>query len=183
MPFHFVAFAGSLRKGSLNMGLLRAAAEILPPEQAQIEIVDISEIPLFNEDIEKPVPQAVQVFRQKIQAADALVIATPEYNHSIPGVLKNSLDWGSRSPNVFSGKPLAILGAGGQFGTTRAQYHLRQVAAALNMFPVNVPQVLVFNASKKFDEHGNLTDEPTRALIADLLSNLIDLTSRLKGAR
>lgn len=172
MTLHIVAFAGSLRKDSKNRGLLRAAAELLP-ENALLEILDLEGIPLFNEDGEKPTPLAVEAFRQRVAAADALLIATPEYNHSIPGVLKNALDWGSRSPNIFDGKPLAILGAGGQFGTTRAQYHLRQVATALNMFAINVPQVLVFRSSEKFDAQGNLHDEETRKLVAKLLDNLV----------
>ncbi|MDX9991013.1 MAG: NAD(P)H-dependent oxidoreductase [Anaerolineales bacterium] len=180
MTIHIAAFSGSLRKGSLNSGLLRVAAGLLP-DQVTFEILDISGIPLFNEDIEKPRPAPVQLFREKVQAADALMIATPEYNHSMPGTLKNVLDWGSRSPNVFDGKPLAILGAGGQFGTTRAQYHLRQVATALNMFAVNVPQVLVFNGAKKFDENLNLMDEDARQLIAALVSNLVALTRRLRS--
>ena len=180
MSFQIVAFAGSLRKNSFNRGLLREVANLLPAD-VSLELLDLGDIPLFNEDIEKPAPESVRVFREKIQAADALVIATPEYNHSIPGVLKNALDWGSRSPNVFNNKPLAILGAGGQFGTTRAQYHLRQVVTSLNMFPVNVPQVLVFNSRQKFDAEGNLVDEETRKLIATLLTNLLDLTRRLKS--
>jgi chromate reductase len=176
---HIVGFAGSLRKNSFNRGLLRASAGLLP-QDVTLEMVEISSLPLFNEDIEEPTPQAVQVFREKVQSADALLIATPEYNHSIPGVLKNALDWGSRSPNVFSAKPLAILGAGGHFGTTRAQYHLRQVATALNMFAVTAPQVLVFNAESKFDANGNLQDEKTREFIKKLLDALLDLTLRLK---
>jgi len=179
MPFQIVSFAGSLRRNSYNRGLLRTAAQLLPPD-VNFEIVEISDLPLFNEDIEKPTPQSVQIFRNQIRQADALLIATPEYNHSVPGVLKNALDWGSRSPNIFSGKPLAILGAGGHFGTTRAQYHLRQVATALNMFAVNVPQVLVFNADSKFDENGNLQDEKTRQFIKKLLDALLELTRRLK---
>lgn len=174
---HIVAFAGSLRKDSKNRGLLRAAAELLP-ENASLEILELDGIPLFNQDEEKPTPLAVEAFRQRVAAADALLIATPEYNHSIPGVLKNALDWGSRSPNVFDGKPLAILGAGGQFGTTRAQYHLRQVATALNMFAINVPQVLVFRAWEKFDTQGNLQDDETRKLVAELLGNLIKFAGR-----
>lgn len=176
---HIVAIAGSLRRNSFNRGLVRAAAALLPAS-ATLEMIEIADIPLFNEDIEQPTPPSVQVFREKIQSADALLIATPEYNHSIPGVLKNALDWGSRSPNVFSAKPLAILGAGGHFGTTRAQYHLRQVATALNMFAVNAPQVLVFNAASKFDADGNLQDEKTRQLIQKLIESLLDLTQRLQ---
>jgi chromate reductase, NAD(P)H dehydrogenase (quinone) len=179
MSIHIIAFAGSLRKNSFNRGLLRAAADLLSGD-VSLEIVEISEIPLFNKDIEDPFPEPVQIFRDKVQAADALLIATPEYNHSISGVLKNAIDWGSRAPNVFSGKPLAILGAGGHFGTTRAQYHLRQVATALNMFAVTAPQVLVFDAKSKFDANGNLQDEKTREFIEKLLDALLDLTRRLK---
>ena len=180
MSTHILAFSGSLRKNSFNTGLLRFAATHLP-ENTALEIFDISTIPFFNQDDEKPIPLPVQDFRQSVEAADAVIIATPEYNHSIPGVLKNVLDWGSRSPNVFDAKPLAIMGAGGQFGTTRAQYHLRQVAAALNMFPVNVPQVLVYRSWEKFDQDGNLVDEESRELVVDLLKKLVELTRRLQA--
>lgn len=182
VPVRILGFAGSLRRNSVNRGLLRAAAELLPPA-ASLETFDLLPVPLFNQDEEKPFPASVQEFRDRILAADALLIATPEYNHSIPGVLKNALDWASRPQNVFDGKPLAIMGAGGQFGTTRAQYHLRQVAAALNLMPVNVPQVLVFRSWEKFDPDGNLIDEESRKLVGDLLAALVRLTRQLRKER
>ena len=129
-----LGFSGSLRKGSYNKALLRAAAELAPGE-ANIEIFDLEGIPPYNQDIEASMPEKVGEFKAKIKAADALIIATPEYNFSIPGVLKNALDCASRPPaeNPFKGKPVAIMGASnGMIGTARAQYHLRQTLVGLN---------------------------------------------------
>lgn len=166
-----LGISGSLRKNSVNTGLLRAAQQLVPPGM-QIEIADISQIPLFNDDIlTAGMPEVVEQFKHLISEADGLLIATPEYNHSIPGVLKNALDWGSRPMKTqpFSGKPLAVMGAGGVTGTLRAQIHLRQVAAALNMLPLNKPELLVMQAWEKFDSQGNLVDEASRQKVHDLL--------------
>jgi chromate reductase len=125
----------------------------------------------------------VTTFKQKILAADAIVIATPEYNHSVPGVLKNAIDWASRPPsNAWADKPVALISASpGPLGGARAQYHLRQTLAALNMHVVNAPEVMIAHANQKFDANGNLTDETAKKLIQKLLANLIAWTERLKG--
>jgi len=127
-------------------------------------------------------PKPVQQFRERIAAADALLIATPEYNFSIPGVLKNAIDWASRPPDPpLNGKPVAMMGAStGNFGTARAQMHLRQVCVFCNMFPFNKPEVLLMRAKEKFDADGRLTDETARGLIRDLLLALVEWTRRLQ---
>ena len=166
-----LGISGSLRKGSFNTGLLHAAQELLPGGMV-LEIADISAIPIYNEDINKAgQPEPVKSLKAQIRAADGLLIATPEYNYSVPGVLKNALDWASRPPEeqVFSGKPLAIMGAGGRMGTSRAQHHLRQIAVFLNMFPLNRPEVMVQQARSKFEPTGYLVDEASRHEVEDLL--------------
>jgi len=180
-----LGFAGSLRRDSYNRAALRTAQELLPPGMA-LEIFDLAPIPLFNEDVEREgFPAAVVQFKERIAAADALLIVTPEYNYSIPGVLKNSLDWASRPPgqSPLMGKPLAIMGAStSYFGSSRAQYHLRQVCIILNMHPVNSPEVFISGAASKFDGTGKLTDGMSRDSISKLLLALQDWTIRLWGA-
>ena len=181
---HILAIPGSLRKGSFNRGLLVAAAESLP-ENTTLEIFDLHAIPFYNEDLEKAGdPPAVAELKAKITAADALMIATPEYNHSIPGVLKNALDWASRGriPAV-SGKPLAILGGGGNYGSVRAQDDLRKVATTINLLVLNRPEVAVQRIREKFDNEGRLADEATRQAIAAQLLALRDWTLRLQEQR
>lgn len=176
------SFAGSLRIGSYNKALLHAAAE-LTPAQTSLEIFDLNTIPPFNQDLEGSMPEAVTEFKKKIRAADALLIATPEHNFSIPGVLKNAIDWASRpqGDNSFEGKPVAIMSAStGMLGGARAQYHLRQSFVFLNMHPINKPEVFVTFATQKFDGEGRLTDTKTRELIAELLVSLAAWTRRLK---
>ncbi|MBP1761118.1 MAG: putative flavoprotein [Firmicutes bacterium] len=175
-----LGFSGSLRKKSFNSAALRAARELMPPG-AILEIADLSMIPFFNEDLEtEGVPQVVFDFNKKIADADALLIATPEYNYSIPPVLKNALDWASRGANKpLDGKPTAIMSASpGMFGGARAQYHLRQVCVVLNLQPLNKPEVFIMSADKKFDADGNLTDEYTRGAITKLLQALIDKVNK-----
>jgi chromate reductase len=177
-----LGFAGSLRQGSYNKAILRAALELAPPE-AQLEIFDLAGIPLFNQDLENQPVERVKEFKAAIRAADALLIATPEYNYSMPGVLKNALDVASRpyGDNVLEGKPVAIMGASiGMLGTARAQYHLRQSCVFLNMFPLNRPEVMVPFAQEKVDEQGRLTDEKSREFISKLIEALIAWTRRLQ---
>lgn len=176
------AFAGSLRKDSYNKALLRAAAELLP-ENTEIEIFDLEGIPLFNQDLESQVAVKVKEFKAKIKAADAILIATPEYNYSMPGVLKNAIDWASRpqGDNSFDDKPLAIIGASiGNIATARAQYHLRQSCVILNMHPLNKPEVMVGAVQDKMDSNGRLTDGKTKEIIKSMLLNLAVLAKRLK---
>ena len=176
-----LGIAGSLRRASYNRGALRAAAE-LAPEGASVEIFDLDGIPAFSEDEEKNPPAKVVELKRLIREADAVLFVTPEYNYSIPGVLKNAIDWASRpyGDSAWSGKPAAIMGASvGAIGTARAQYHLRQVMVFLNMFPVNQPEVMIANAAERFDAEGNLTDEKTKEFIRQLLQNLVEWTRRL----
>ena len=177
-----LGIAGSLRKGSYNKLALRAALELKPADM-EIESFDIAPIPLYDEDVrEHGFPKAVEQLRESIRAADALLIVTPEYNYSMPGVLKNAIDWASRPPSQpFDDKPLAIMGAStSRLGTARAQYHLRQTAVFLNMHLLNKPEVMISGAAGVFDASGRLTDEATRKLIAELLANLAAWTVRLK---
>ncbi len=143
-----LGISGSLRRQSYNTAALRAAQELAPPGM-RIETADISAIPLYNEDVrERGFPPAVEVFREQIRRADALLLVTPEYNYSIPGVLKNAIDWASRPPEQpFAGKPAAVMGASPGFtGTARAQYHLRQAAVFLDLRLLNRPEVMIGNA-------------------------------------
>jgi chromate reductase len=182
MPIHVLGFSGSLRKASYNSALLRAAAELLPPDMT-LEIFDLQPIPLYNGDVEKAgMPAGVQRFRERIAAADALLIACPEYNYSVTGVLKNAIDWASRPPDSpLNGKPLAIMGAGGGFGTVRAQNHLRQIVLHNDMMALNAPQLTVSRARDHFDEEGRLITERYREQLAELLRALATWTKRLQA--
>ena len=173
--------AGSLRKGSYNRALLRAATEMVP-EDAELEVFELDGFPSFDADLEDDPPQKVVDFKARIRAADAILIATPEYNFSIPGVLKNAVDWASRpsEDNAWDGKPLGIMGAStGRLGTGRAQYHLRQSCVFVNMMPLNRPEVMVPRAHEKIDENGIVTDQHTRDRIRELLEALVAWTRRL----
>ena len=177
-----LGFAGSLRKGSYNKSLLRSASRLLPPETS-LEIFDLSDIPPYNQDLDNNMPPKVKEFKTEIRESDALLIATPEYNYSVPGVLKNAIDYASRpyGDNSFDDKPVAIMSASpGMIGGARAQHHLRQVFVFLNMHPVNVPEVIVTFASDKFDSEGNLLDDNTKKFLTQLLQNLSNWTRRLK---
>lgn len=177
-----LAFAGSLRKGSYNKALVRAAVELVPDSMA-IEVFDLEGIPLFNQDFESNPPQIVKEFKEKIRNSDALLIATPEYNYSVSGVLKNAIDWASRprADTPLEGKPVAIMSASiGRFGGARAQYHLRQSFIFLNMHPVNRPEVMLSDATHNVDANGTVTNEQTRQLIRQLLEALAAWTIRLR---
>ena len=179
---NILGLVGSLRKGSFNKALMRLALELVP-DNAQLEVFDLEGMPLFNQDFEAEPPERVGEFKTKIRAADAILIATPEYNYSIPGVLKNAIDCASRpyGDNALDGKPVGLMGASiGMLGTARAQYHLRQSFVFLNMYPVNKPEVMVAFADKKVDQNGNLTDETTRKLVRQLLESLVAWAKKLK---
>ena len=170
-----LGFAGSLRKDSYNRSILSAAFEMVPKD-ATLEIFDLEGIPPFNQDLEDQPPDKVKEFKEKIRAVDAILIATPEYNYSIPGVLKNAVDWASRpyGDNAFEGKPVAMMGASiGMLGTARAQYDLRRSFVFLNMYPLNQPEVMVPFAQDKIDKNGKLTDPRTREKIRELLEGLV----------
>jgi len=177
-----LGIAGSLREGSYNRAVLRAAAR-LAPEEMRIESFDLASIPLYNEDVrEAGFPEPVADFRSRIAGADALLIVTPEYNYSIPGVLKNAIDWASRPPDQpFTGKPIALLGASpGRLGTARAQYHLRQCFVFLDGLVMNRPEVMIGGVGELVDGRGELTDEGTAGRVRELLEALVAWTRRLK---
>lgn len=179
---HILGIAGSLRKGSLNRMLLRAAGEALP-EGVTLEEFDLAGVPVFNQDSEDPLPESVARLKERIEAADAVLFATPEYNYSAPGVLKNAIDWATRPQgrNSWQGKPVAVMGASmGLMGTSRAQYHLRQMFVFLDMHPVNKPEVMIASAHQKFDEEGRLTDAKAREMVGRLVESLAAWTRRLR---
>ena len=179
-----LGIAGSLRAGSFNRALLRAAQE-LAPEAMEIRAFDIAKVPLYNADVEaKGDPEPVAALKAAIREADALLIATPEYNYGVPGVLKNAIDWASRPPDKtpLRGKPAAIMGASpGPHGTVRAQLQLRQTFVFTQTPALLAPEVLIARAHEKFDKEGGLTDEATRGYVRKLLEALRDWTLRLRG--
>ena len=180
-PIRILGIAGSLRRDSYNRAALRAAAQLVPPG-ATIEIFELDGIPSFNQDEEQNPPAKVVELKRRIREADAILIVTPEYNYSIPGVLKNAIDWASRpyGDSAWNGKAAAIMGASvGSIATARAQYHLRQIMVFLNMFPINQPEVMIGKASQRFDSQGNLTDDATKKLIRQLLQNLVEWSRRI----
>ena len=180
-PVRILGIAGSVRNKSFNRAALRAATELVP-EGATIETFELDGIPAFNQDDEQKPPAKVTELKKRIREADAILIVTPEYNYSIPGVLKNAIDWASRpyGDSAWNGKPAAIMGASvGVIGTARAQYHLRQMMVFLNMFPINQPEVMIGNAQDRFDAEGNLTHDATKEFIRQLLQNLVEWTRRI----
>ena len=177
-----LGISGSLRRESYNTAALRAAVG-LAPGGAILETFDLHDIPSFSQDEEMNPPPKVVELKRRVREADAILFVTPEYNYSVPGVLKNAIDWASRpyGDNAWDGKPAAIMGASiGNIGTARAQYHLRQIFVFLNVFAVNQPEVMISNAAKRFDAQGNLTDEKTKDYIRKLLQSLVELTQRLR---
>ena len=177
-----LAFAGSLRKDSYNKALIKAAKE-LAPENAEVEIFDLEGIPLYNQDKESEMPEHVKLFKRKIKEADAVLIATPEYNRSIPGVLKNAIDWASRpyGDNSFDDKAVAAFGAtgGSLVGTSAAQIHLRQIFSFLNVHPLERPLLFIGGASEKI-ENGDVVDEELRDLIKSMMQALVSWTLRIR---
>ena len=181
-PIVILGIVGSLREKSFNRYALRAA-QSLAPEGAKVETADISGLPGFNQDDEANPPAKVVELKKQIRNADAILFVTPEYNYSVPGVLKNAIDWASRpyGDSAWQGKPVAVMGASvGQLGSARAQYHLRQSFVFLDMRAVNQPEVMIAHAHKHFDEQGNLTDETAKKLIGQLLVELVKLTQQLQ---
>ena len=176
-----LGISGSLRQGSYNSMALRAAQK-LAPAGMQIEIADISRIPMYNDDVRAAgEPAEVAALKAQVRAADAVLLVTPEYNFSIPGVLKNTLDWMSRPPEPpFDGKVVAIMGASpGPVGTARVQYDLRKVLVFMNAFTVNKPEVFIANCAAKFNADGELTDEASAKFVGDLLVSLQNLKKRV----
>ena len=177
----FLGISGSLRRASANGGLLRTAASRLP-DGVTMEVANLADIPFFNADIAEKPAAVVRVLDQ-MAAADAFVFACPEYNYSLAPALKNILDWASREPNnaLLSGKAAAIMGAGGGMGTSRSQYHLRQVCVFLNLHLLNKPEVFSNAFAGAFDAEGNLTDEKITTLVGDQMQALALWTLKLKG--
>ncbi len=179
--FRILGLAGSLRRASLHRGLIRAARE-LAPEGVTIEYYDeLDEIPFFNQDVENEGdPAPVRELKEKIQAADAVLIATPEYDYAIPGVLTNALDWALRSPSPLRHKPVGIVGASpGSTGTARGQMVLRQILLHAPAYTMPEPQMLIPNARQRFDENGDLTDEETRDRMRRFLAALVKWTRQM----
>jgi chromate reductase, NAD(P)H dehydrogenase (quinone) len=183
-PVTFLGIAGSLRRMSFNRGLIRAAVD-LAPAGITVEPYDFSDVPLYNGDVEaEGDPEPVARFKEAIARVDGLLIATPEYNHCVPGVLKNAIDWASRPAraSVLTDKPVAIMGASpGQGGTARAQQHLRDGLAYTNGYVLPLPEVLVPLAPQKFDAESNLVDPDTREQVVDLLKSFAAWTRRLQA--
>lgn len=176
-----LGICGSLRRNSFNMAALRACADLMP-QGMTLQITSLSDIPMFNQDVfDQGLPAPVKRLRDEIAAADGLLIASPEYNFSVSGALKNAIDWASRPPEQpFAGKPAAIMGASpGAIGTARAQYHLRQVLVFLDVHPLNKPEVMIGAAHERFDAQGQLIHEPTREFIGKMLAALAAWTRQL----
>ena len=168
-----LGISGSLRAGSYNSGLLRAAATVLPPGM-DMTIFDIGTLPLFNADVERAgPPESVPALQHAIATADGLLFAVPEYNYSISGVLKNAIDWASRGrPSPLDGKPAAIMGVGGRQGTVRAQMHMRQIALHNSVRIMIDPELLLARSRRRFDSEGNLTDEGTLDRLREFMAAL-----------
>jgi chromate reductase len=184
-PARVVAFAGSLRRRSFNRALIEAAREIAPPGLT-IESVEIGGLPFYDADLEaQGDPPAVTEFKTALASADGILIATPEHNDGVPGVLINALDWGSRLPgrSPLAGKPTVVMGASpSQVGTARAQLHLRQVLGHVQARVLPPPELLVARAHERFDAELRLTDEGTRRLLADLLRRFAIWIARERAA-
>ncbi|KAJ6798936.1 NAD(P)H:quinone oxidoreductase-like [Iris pallida] len=183
-----VAICGSLRKASTNRGLIRSAIQLCNDGSIggmQIEYVDISPLPFLNTDLERDgtFPPPVEAFRRKVRGADSFLFASPEYNYSLTGPLKNAIDWASRAPNVWADKPAAIVSSGGGFGGGRSQYHLRQVGVYLDLHFINKPELFVkeFEPPQKFDSEGNLIDPETTDRLRNVLLSLQAFTYRLQS--
>jgi chromate reductase len=180
---HLIGMSGSLRKNSFNTFLLHAVQELLP-ENVTMGIVSIAAQPLYNADLDLPLaterPAVIQQFRKVLTAADGLVIVSPEYNYSIPGGLKNAIDWASRGEDSpLLNKPVAVMGATpGMWGTVRMQTAFLPVFTFLNMKPVLKPEILIAQATKKFDTQGKLTDDKAKDLIKRKLQVLKELILR-----
>jgi chromate reductase, NAD(P)H dehydrogenase (quinone) len=180
MHIQLTGISGSLRKGSYNTALLHAAAGLLP-EDVSMEIFQIGDLPHYNEDLDIPTakqrPARVQAFRDLLARTDGLLICSPEYNYTIPGLLKNAIDWASRGEDSpLLEKPVAIMGATiSLWGTVRMQMDFHNIFLYMNMKPVYKPEVLIAQAKNKFDDKGNLTDNTSRELVRKKLEALKNL--------
>ncbi len=181
-----IGIAGSLRKDSLNKKVLAAAAEILQELNPTIEYTALDlkylNLPIYDQDIQDSgMPENVMEFKSAVESADVILICTPEYNHSIPGGLKNAVDWASRGKNSFARKVVAIMGAtDGMGGTIRSQEHLRVALAALNSYVIPYPEVFIRNANELLDEKGMFVDEKGLSQIKKLLERTLKIAERIK---
>jgi len=182
VKYHFVAISGSLRKESYNTMVLKATQKLVPVD-VTIEQLSIADIPIYNFDLhEKVFPESIEKICTSIKAADGVIIVTPEYNYSIPGVLKNVIDFLSRHPlKPFNKKVVGIISASPSLlGGVRAQFHLRQILVAVNAISMNIPEVVITEVNTKFDEAGNLTDEKTTAFLKKFIDELADFATNLE---
>ena len=182
---HILGISGSLRTGSYNTKALKAAQSLVPAG-VELYIYTLHDIPLYNADVENEgIPASVESFREAVVAADAVLICTPEYNYSVSGVLKNALDWLSRSGGKpLEGKPVAVMGASpGRLGTVRAQYHLRQVLVHFEACVLNKPEVMIAKAHEAFDENGSFANEQTAAIVQRQLQALVDFAGLLERGK
>lgn len=182
---NILGIVGSLRKASYNHAALKAAQGLLPAG-AVLNLIELHGLPVFNQDEEMAPPTAVLEFKRRILTADAILFATPEYNYSVPGALKNAIDWASRpfGNSAWTGKPAALMGASpGNLGTARAQYHLRQILVSFGMPVVSQPEVMISKAAEHFDPDGKLIDTPTRERIQKLLIALVQLVKADAASR
>jgi chromate reductase len=182
-PLTFAAYAGSLRKASYNRMLLNALVKLAPPDVV-IDVLDISEIPLFNMDFEHDPPEAVTRMREAIRRADGLIIVSPEHNGVIPAVTKTVIEWASRPPDdsVLDGKPAAVIGATtGGLGTVKAQINIRQIATVEGLYFLQEPEIRVARVKTKFDEQGQLIDEDLKEELVEFLAALARWTRKIKG--
>lgn len=184
-PIRIAAISGSLRKGSYNTALLRAARD-LAPKGVEVEILSIAGLPVYDADLQaEGMPEAVLALQKAIGGADGVLISSPEYNYSVPGGLKNAIDWLSRTdPQPFAEKPVAIMGASpGKVGTARMQYHLRQIFVFLRARLLSHPEVMVGSAHERITD-GELTDEGTRSYLGKLVGALVsEIEDRRRLAR
>ncbi len=182
-PIAVLGLCGSLRRASFNMAALRATAELMPPGMS-LKIADIADLPMYNQDVfDAGMPEPARRLRAQIAAADGLLIATPEYNFSLPAPLKNAIDWASRPPEqAFQDKPLAVFSvSAGPLGGARVQYDVRRILVQLWAHPLPRPEVFIGSAAAKFDAQGRLTDEPSRKFLAELLTGLRDWILRMRA--
>lgn len=182
---HFVTLVGSLREGSLHGALARALPGLAPAGVRMTSLASIGALPHYNSDVQaRGFPPEVQAMGEQIAAADGVIVLTPEYNYSVPGVLKNAIDWLSRlNPQPFAGKAVAIQSVSmGLLGGVRVHYHLRQMLVYLDAFVLNKPEIMVAQGQNKLDvAAGTITDETTRGLVATQLQALAALADKLAG--
>lgn len=179
-----LTICGSLRAASYNRQLLRAASKVAQNLGAEVQNADLKEVvlPMYDQDIQDAgMPKIVQDLKEMVQTADVILFVSPEYNYSVPGVLKNAIDWLSRGTNSLDQKTVAIMGASpGAFGTVRGQAHLRQILVGLNVRILSKPEVCLRFCDQAFDQSGNLVDPKNQEILEKLIKNTFELFNKLK---